>query len=830
MKNIQSNDAPRKEKSHKDNYPDGSSQDEIPVKNIQNGIVLTSNGKYQTILEILPCNFYKKSPEQQARILKSFGQLFNNGPILVHFKIVNDYANADDLINRTKNACKNQHYPLIKESLDDYISHVRTLSSKGAVMKRYFMVVGYEGKSSNKEEIHNAIYEQVASIESTLANCGNFCIQPENRSAFVAEIIYMHFNRKTYKRESFKYRQERMQHDFETYNRLANSNKNMTYADLFASKGLYFTSRNSVFMDGSYYGYIGIKGNTIPQDVYAGWIIAFDFGINVDIDIISKKIHRETAKVLLSQYNNFTKQSIREKQRKGRDEKAEKLTLRFQNNNTVKRNLDSGSDLYETAFILTVREESERKLGRTMRAIKRSLAKHGIQVDDDFLCCEEYFKMTMPFLYITSPFKRIQREILSINMESFFPFTGYYLTDPTGFVVGVNDDNKTLAAINNFNTKYYQNANMLILGTTGAGKTFTEQHIAYGMLMTGIRCHFIIPKKGYEYLNGCQNVGGTYVKLVPGSKDCINIMEIRPEGEINDALLSDDVVKQSGSLLSKKIMNLIVWVQLLLGNTELTPKQDKELNRAIVEVYESYGITHDNNSIYEDLEKRILKRMPQIEDFYNVTKKYPSLENVTDKLEIFVTGLCSNMNNQTNVDLTKDYIVYDIDEDLIPKSLLGSFLYIAFEHVYSKVKEDPSVKDAIFLDEVWKMMQNESCAEQVQNIIKLVRGYGACAVIATQEIEDFLKAKGGFGTSVINNSQITILLKLNENGIKLVKDTLALSIDDCDEILGFERGQSLFISNGDKTKLRIIASDREFNAYNTDVNYRGTYHKQEIAI
>ena len=92
---------------------------------------------------------------------------------------------------------------------------------------------------------------------------------------------------------------------------------------------------------------------------------------------------------------------------------------------------------------------------------------------------------------------------------------------------------------------------MLIMGVAGAGKTFTEQLIGRRMFLNGTRCFFLIPKKGHEYLPGCESVDGTYIKLRPGSTDCINIMEIRPEGEIDRSVLNDDAIVSNDNLLAK---------------------------------------------------------------------------------------------------------------------------------------------------------------------------------------------------------------------------------------------------------------------------------------
>lgn len=83
---------------------------------------------------------------------------------------------------------------------------------------------------------------------------------------------------------------------------------------------------------------------------------------------------------------------------------------------------------------------------------------------------------------------------MSTKLGCFYPFTSLTINDPNGFVLGVTEANQTLSP-DNFNTNYYVNANMLILGTSGAGKTYTEELIGHRAFLNGKRCFYIIPKK-----------------------------------------------------------------------------------------------------------------------------------------------------------------------------------------------------------------------------------------------------------------------------------------------------------------------------------------------
>lgn len=123
--------------------------------------------------------------------------------------------------------------------------------------------------------------------------------------------------------------------------------------------------------------------------------------------------------------------------------------------------------------------------------------------------------------------KKAQRNILTSGAASTYMFTSFEMSDDSGVLLGMNRHNNSLCIVDLFNTKVNKNANVTLLGTSGAGKTFTMQLLALRMRMRGIQCYILAPLKGHEFKRACNAVGGAYIKISPGSSSCINVMEIR---------------------------------------------------------------------------------------------------------------------------------------------------------------------------------------------------------------------------------------------------------------------------------------------------------------
>jgi len=821
MKMEKEKEDPEKEKS-KMKYFDCSSQDEIPVKNISHGMIQTTDDRFIGIIEVLPIDFYKRSVEVQEYCLNNFQRIFVNGPARMSLITLSDTTNPEKIIKYVRKKCIGTNDPKIIFARDDYIRNIRIQAGNDTVEKRYLLVYEYSGNTNGTmskkiNEISKAMEDTRTSIINILRDSDNLCVIPDNWDYFLCDILYYFFNRKTYRMEPLEARTKRFNSDAKMFNEKSSTKINPSFSDFIAPKGLYFLDRNYVWMDGSYYSYVALTDKSWESSgIIGSYIDRFDYGARVDITVPIKRSPRGITNALIKQKNKNDKQRVWEKNARNRTDEAASIDEKLTNNRYVQKILDQGGDIFDCSLILTIRGDSVKQLEGMLRKLIKHLSQKDIEVDTSFLCIEDYFKITMPLLFFPNElFTRTKRNLVTPTMSVLYNYTAYELQDPTGIVIGTHGENNSLLSINNFNSAIYKNANILLLGTSGAGKTFTEQHLARFMRLSGIRCFFIIPKKGMiDYCKGCKDLSGSFIQLIPGSKDCINPLGIIPEGVIDESLLDDNTIVQKNSVVSKKVINVMIWLQLLLNKQELSMPEYNDISSMIVELYRHFGISiDDNDSIFENKSTGQLKKMPIIEDLSNILEKAGKYSAIVDVLKFIVSGPAKNLNGQTNVDLNNQYIVFDVDEDIIGENYLPSFLYTAFEFVYNSVKQNSNSNDAIFMDEVWKMMATEDCAKQVQNMVKLVRGYHGATVIATQEVGDLLRAKGDFGKSVINNSAIKILLKMEKDDITAVRDVINMTDQDSNKIEHFKRGEGMMFANSNSVEIRINASKKEIDTF-----------------
>lgn len=127
-------------------------------------------------------------------------------------------------------------------------------------------------------------------------------------------------------------------------------------------------------------------------------------------------------------------------------------------------------------------------------------------------------------------YNRARRNVLTTGAASCYPFTAYELSDDNGILLGVNKYNNSLVIVDIFNSAVYRNANIAIVGTSGAGKTFTMQLYGFAYAKKRYSGLYNSPFKGSRVLRACKNIGGEFIQISPATKNCINIMEIRKNG------------------------------------------------------------------------------------------------------------------------------------------------------------------------------------------------------------------------------------------------------------------------------------------------------------
>lgn len=801
-------------------------QDFIPIKNLEHGIIETTDGRYIKILEIEPINFMLRSEEEQYEIICSFASWLKISPVHLQFKSITRKADSDKHIAMLRKETETEESEQCKKLSEGYIRLIKDVGSREALTRRFFLIFRYEELRRNENSDYGQICSTLLTAEQNarayFMQCGNNILQPKDPDEATAEILYMFFNRRSCVEEPFHSRVDRIVLDT-----MAAKNKvigidpvpHIRMAHFIAPRGIDLTHRNYIIMDGLYYSFLYIKGNGFPNKVRAGWMSSLiNAGEGIDVDVFLRRENRSKTIDKVAQRIRLNRTKLKSMQDTSTD--YEELAGSIQAGYFIKQGIANyNEDLFYMSVFVTVSARTYEELMWRKQQMTDMLKSMDMYVSDCSFQQEDALRTVMPFLQISPKLeKKSKRNVLTSGAASTYMFTSFEMSDDTGVLLGINRHNNSLCIVDLFDTKKNKNANLNLLGTSGAGKTFTMQLLALRMRMRGIQCYIIAPIKGHEFRRACNRIGGQFIKIAPGSPHCINIMEIRhtisPEMELIDELDYSEM----DSLLAQKIQQLMIFFSLLIP--DMTNEEEQMLDEALIRTYGKFGITHDNDSVYADRNAvpPKMKTMPILGDLHEELQKNEMTKRIAIIISRFVTGSAQSFNQQTNVDLSNKYIVLDLSE--LKGKLLPVGMMIALDYVWDKIKSDRTKKKAIMIDEIWQLIgagSNRMAAEFCLEIFKVIRGFGGAAISATQDLSDFFGLEDGrYGRAIINNSKNKIILNLEPDEAEFVRDTLKLTKTEIRSITRFERGEALICSNNSKVPVIIKASKEEQEMITTD--------------
>jgi len=789
----------------------------LPIRKIENGIIYTKDKRYVKIVEVIPINFLLRSAREQRNIIYSFVSYLKISPVKLQFKVL------------TKRADINRHLETLREEMKletdercialqkDYEHLIRRIGSKEAITRRFFIIFEYEpftnSRGNEEADAISALATAVRTAKTYLQQCGNELVVADNEDEMATDVFYHILNRRT---SSVKPLSTRVN---EVIGQYINSGRRddidrIPAPEFMAPESIDYTHGSYVVMDGIYHSYLLVPCDGYRTQVCAGWIsLLVNAGEGIDVDVFFHRQPKDRIQQKLGQQLRINRSKIKDTSDTNSD--YDDLDSAIRSGYFLKDGLASNEDFYYMNILITITADDLEELEWRISEMKKLMLSQDMEAVSCNFRQEQALLSALPLAFLEKNlFERSKRNILTTSVASCYPFTSFEMCDDNGILLGVNKHNNSLIIVDIFNSRVYKNANMAILGTSGAGKTFTMQLMALRMRRKNIQVFIIAPLKGHEFHRACSNIGGEFIQISPASRNCINVMEIRKvDSSVNDIL---DGPQTEKSELAAKIQRLHIFFSLLIP--DMTHEERQLLDEALIQTYNQKGITHNNESLYDPSNPGHYRQMPVLEDTFNILKANPDTKRLANIMNRLVHGSASTFNQQTNVNLDNKYTVLDISE--LTGDLLTVGMFVALDYVWDKAKEDRTVEKAIFIDETWQLIgaaSNRLAAEFVLEIFKIIRGYGGSAICATQDLNDFFALEDGkYGKGIINNSKTKVVLNLEDEEAMRVQSILHLSEAETMAVTHFERGNGLISTNNNNVTVEFKASELEKELITTD--------------
>ena len=792
-----------------------SIEDYLPVDKIEHGVIYTTDGRYIKILEVEPINFLLRSSREQLGIIYSFISYLKISPVKLQIKMISKRADINQHLDKARKEMETETDPHCRELQEDYLKFVRNLSSREAVSRRFFLIFEYEPFNINRKVTEREILESLETTAQTaktfLYQCGNEVTDHENPDEFSTDVLYTLLNRSLCVSHPLP---ERIATVLAQHTKEQAGEEEIRINEFLSPESLDFRHSGYVLINGVYHSYLYVPSAGYKSQVVPGWLsLLVNAGEGIDVDFYLQRQPKDKVQQRLGQQIRINRSKLKDASDTNTD--YDDLDSAIRSGYFLKQGLANNEDFYYMSLLITVTASTLEELQWRIQEMKKLLISQDMDLRTAYFLQEQGFLSSLPLASLDKKLYRLsRRNVLTSGAASCYPFVSYSICDDNGILFGVNKHNNSLVIADIFDSRQYKNANLAILGCSGAGKTFTMQLFSTRMRRKNIKVFIIAPLKGHEFYRACKNIGGEFIQISPASRNCINIMEIRKtDNSVNELL---DGPSMDNSALAGKIQKLHIFFSLLIP--DMTHEERQLLDEALIKTYARKGITHKNESLLDPAHPERYKPMPVLGDVYDVLMESPDTKRLAHILNRLVHGSASSFNQQTNVDLTNKYTVLDISE--LTGDLLTVGMFVALDYVWDIAKENRTEEKAIFVDEVWQLIgasSNRLAAEFVLEIAKIIRGYGGSAVFATQDLNDFFALDDGkYGKGIINNCKTKVILNMEDEEAQRVKQILHLSETEVMNITHFQRGNGLISTNNNNITVEFKASALEKELITTD--------------
>jgi len=522
-----------------------------------------------------------------------------------------------------------------------------------------------------------------------------------------------------------------------------------------------------------------------PRFISVDWlapIISLDAPMDMSMFIypmdtaeIMKKLRNKVGQVESSMRMGQEKGSVRDPM----------METALQDIEGLRDRLQQGTERYfRFSIYFTIYANDLKELDQVSATLESILGSKLIVTKPAVLQMEQGFNSTLP---LGNDELAIATNLNTDPLSTTFPFVSSELTSNDGILYGINRHNNGLILFDRFQM---ENANSVVFAKSGSGKSYAVKLEILRSLMLGCDVIVIDPENEYKHL--ATAVGGSFLNISLNSDSRVNPFDLPRaiEGESNEDILRAAVISVLG------LMNL------MLG--KLDPTEEAIMDRAIWETYAKKDISANSN--FSNVEP------PIMQDLVEILGGMVGGESLAQRLTKYTQGTFSGIFNQpTNINLNNQLAVFSVRD--LEDTLRPIAIYVTLSYIWNVVRSSLK-KRILVIDEAWWMMQREDSALFLSNIAKRARKYYLGVTTITQDVGDFLKSP--YGTPIVNNSSIQLLLKQSPSAIDQITTTFHLTEGEKYLLLESDVGEGIFFAGLKHVAIKIIASYMEDQIITTD--------------
>ena len=432
---------------------------------------------------------------------------------------------------------------------------------------------------------------------------------------------------------------------------------------------------------------------------------------------------------------------------------------------------------------------------------------------------EKVLKSILPIFPKQDVENRVGTPMPSVTMAAMYPFIFDSIKDPGNATLFCGDFSGGVVLFNQFLYKIKKennrnNANIIILGTSGSGKSTAAKLLLRSHLRNQYKVVCIDPEG--ELAEMARNMGGDFLDLGKGgAMGMINPLEI-----ITDIDEEDMTEGLGHTILSSSLLSLKAFMKYY------TPSIEEDVLNMFSEVVQD---TYKRYKIDENTDFKALKSedFPTFDDVYatikgrilsmpDKTRERDVMERLELKIRPLVRELRHFFTGITTLDITSDFIVFNIRELMnSDENIKNALFFNILKYAWGQCL-DKNVDTVMCIDEAHVLLssRNELGAEFLAQIQRRARKYNTGTIIITQQPTDFAAPNVlVHGKAIFDNASYYLVMGLRKQAVEDLSMLIDLNDSEKEGIKYYNQGEGLFICGNKRMRINVVVTQEELDSF-----------------
>ena len=432
---------------------------------------------------------------------------------------------------------------------------------------------------------------------------------------------------------------------------------------------------------------------------------------------------------------------------------------------------------------------------------------------------EKALKSILPIFPPQDIENRIGTPIPSVTIAAMYPFVFDSIKDPGSATLFGMDESGGVILFNQFLYQMQKennrnNANMILLGTSGSGKSTAAKLLLRTHIRNGFKIVCVDPEGELEEMTN--SFGGDFIDLGKGGEfGMINPLEIVIDAD------EEEIAQGLGyTVLTRTLQQVKAFMKYY------SPSIEEDVlamfSEVLQDTYKRYKIDYDT-----DFTKLTSEDFPTFDDVYATIKgRLLSMTDATherdvmERLELKIRPLVNELkyyfDGHTTLSIESDFIVFNIKELMNSDDNIKNALFFNILKYAWGLCLDKDINTVMMVDEAHVLLagHNELGAEFLAQMQRRSRKYNTGTIIITQQPTDFAAPNIiTHGKAIFDNAAYYLVMQLRKQAVEDLAKLIDLNEAEKNAIKYYDQGEGLFVCGNKRMQIRVILTQEELDSF-----------------